>query len=150
VTLALLLALPLAGLALLLAAPDTDVAWEHHPAHLWLVVGAAGVSFALAWTTGDVARRRGDARLGLVSLGFLAAAGFLALHALATPQVLLDAPNQGFTLATPVGLTLAALLCAASALPLDRARSAPTARSSCRTRRATGRRRRRRSSSRSA
>jgi class 3 adenylate cyclase len=81
------------------------------------------VSFALAWSTGDVARRRGDARLGLVSCGLLAAAGFLGLHALATPQVLLDTPNQGFTLATPVGLALAAVLCAASALPLDRARA---------------------------
>ena len=32
----------------------------------------------------------------LVSLGFLAAAGFLGLHALATPKVLLDSPNGGF------------------------------------------------------
>jgi class 3 adenylate cyclase len=123
VILALALALPLAGLAVLLAVPDADVAWEDHPAHLWIVVAAAAVSFALAWSTGDVARRRGDARLGLVSCGLLAAAGFLGLHALATPQVLLDAPNQGFTLATPVGLALAAVLCAASALPLDRARA---------------------------
>jgi hypothetical protein len=53
--------------------------------------------------TGEVARRRGDGRLFLVSLGFLAAAGFLGLHALATPKVLLDAPNGGFVLATPVG-----------------------------------------------
>jgi adenylate cyclase len=128
VILGLLLTLPLAGLAVLLAAPDADVRWEHHPAHLWLVVAAAAVSFALAWTTGDVARRRGDARLALVSCGFLAAAGFLGLHALATPQVLLDTPNQGFTMATPVGLTLAALLCAASALPLDRAGAAAVVR----------------------
>jgi class 3 adenylate cyclase len=124
VIVAVLLAVPLAGLALLLAAPDTDVVWEHHPSHFWLVVATAALSFALAWSTADVARRRGDARLSLVSCAFLVAAGFLGLHALATPKVLLDTPNQGFTVATPVGLVLAALLCAASAAPLGRERAA--------------------------
>ena len=38
------------------------------------------------------------------------------LHALATPGVLLDSRNGGFALATPVGLALAALFTAASAL----------------------------------
>ena len=38
------------------------------------------------------------------------------LHALATPGVLLDTRNGGFALATPVGLALAALFTAASAL----------------------------------
>jgi class 3 adenylate cyclase len=124
VTAAVLLAVPLAGLVVLLAAPGADITWEHHPSHFWLVVATAAVSFALAWSTADVARRRGDARLSLVSCAFLVAAGFLALHALATPKVLLDAPNQGFTVATPVGLVLASLLCAASAAPLDRERAA--------------------------
>src|SRR3712207_8701335 len=63
---------------------------------------------SLAVTTGDAARQRGDARLFLVSLAFLAAAGFLGLHALATPGVLLDGRNAGFVVATPVGLLLAA------------------------------------------
>ncbi|HSD78728.1 MAG TPA: hypothetical protein VLA98_15040, partial [Solirubrobacteraceae bacterium] len=89
---ALALALPLAGLLVLLAAPDADVRWEDHPAHFWLVLAAAGLSAVLAVAVGDTARRRGDARLVLVSLGFLAAAGFLGLHALATPKVLLDGP----------------------------------------------------------
>src|SRR4030095_16418969 len=62
--------------------------------------------------------RRADARLFLVSLSFLAAAGFLALHALATPGVLLDGPSQGFTIATPVGLLVSALFAGWSALPL--------------------------------
>src|SRR4051794_20984099 len=118
------LALPLAGLWLLLAAPSLDIHWEQHPAHFWLVLGAASINASLAFAPGDVARHRGDARLFLVSLGFLAAAGFLGLHALATPGVLLDKRNAGFVIATPVGLVLASLFAAASAMPLtpDRAR----------------------------
>jgi adenylate cyclase len=110
------LALPLAGLALLLAAPGIDRTWEHHPSHFWLVLAAAVTSVVLAVVTGDAARRRADARLFLVSLAFLAAAGFLALHALATPDVLVDSPNAGFVVATPIGLLLASLFAAASAL----------------------------------
>jgi adenylate cyclase len=112
------LALPLAGLLLLLAAPSTDVHWEHHPSHFWLVLGTAAVSTTLAFSTSGVALRRADARLFLISLSFLAAAGFLTLHALSTPGVLLDGPNQGFTIATPVGLLVAALFAGWSALPL--------------------------------
>ena len=118
-----LLLLPLAGFWLLIAAPTADVQWEHHPAHFWLVLSAAIVSGALALSTSGIALRRTDARLYLVSLGFLAAAGFLALHALATPGVLLDAPNQGFTIATPVGLLIAAAFVAASAAPLPPSRA---------------------------
>jgi class 3 adenylate cyclase len=107
-------AIPLGGLFLLLAAPRLDFLWEHHPAHFWLVLAAAVTNCALAVVTGDAARRRGDARLFLVSLAFLAGAGFLALHALATPGVLLDQPNTGFVIATPVGLLVAAVFALAS------------------------------------
>ena len=85
----------------MLAAPSTDLHWEHHPSHFWLVLGTAAVSTTLAFATSGIALRRADARLFLISLSFLAAAGFLTLHALATPGVLLDGPNQGFTIATP-------------------------------------------------
>jgi adenylate cyclase len=112
------LALPLVGLVLLLAAPDIDVQWEHHPSHFWLVLAAGLTSAALAFSTSAVALRRSDARLYLVSLAFLSAAGFLGLHALSTPGVLLDAPNQGFAVATPIGLLLSSLFAGASALPL--------------------------------
>jgi adenylate cyclase len=112
------LSLPLAGLILLLAAPGADVHWEHHPSHFWLVLGTAAVSTTLAFATSASALRRADARLFLVSLSFLAAAGFLTLHALATPGVLLDGPNYGFTIATPVGLLVSALFAGWSALPL--------------------------------
>jgi adenylate cyclase len=113
---AALLALPLVGLAVLLAAPDADVHWEHHPSHFWLVLLTAGLNAVLAYATGVAARRRNDRRVHLVSLSFLAASGFLALHALATPGVLLDKPNLGFVIATPIGLALAGVLAALSAL----------------------------------
>ncbi|MGH8835675.1 MAG: adenylate/guanylate cyclase domain-containing protein [Actinomycetes bacterium] len=117
------LALPVAGLALLIAQPDLDVAWEDHPAHFWLVLTSGVLSASLAYATGTAARRRGDARVFLVSLAFLAAAGFLGLHALATPGVLLSSPNAGFTVATPIGLFVASVFAAASSinLPPDRA-----------------------------
>ncbi len=67
----------------------------------------------------EAARRRGDARLFLVGLAFLVAAGFLGLHALATPGVLLEGKNAGFTIATPVGLVNASVLAFASSLQLD-------------------------------
>ena len=79
----------------------------------------AGLNAALAYATGVAARRRGDRRVHLVSLAFLAASGFLALHALATPGVLLDRPNLGFVLATPLGLVIAGAFAAASALEVD-------------------------------
>lgn len=112
----ILIALPLGGLALLLASPGADVHWEHHPAHFWLVLGVSLVSVALGALTSEAATRRSDARLFLVSLAFLTSAGFLGLHALATPGVLLEGKNAGFTVATPVGLLLAAAYAAWSAV----------------------------------
>jgi class 3 adenylate cyclase len=118
------LALPVLGLILVLAAPEADVHWEHHPAHFWLVLGAALVSVVLGYLAGEAARRLNDARLFLVSLAFITSAGFLGLHALATPAVLLDTPNAGFVVATPVGLVIAGVLAAVSAIDLSPAASA--------------------------
>src|SRR5688572_25864280 len=115
---ALTLALPLVGLGLLLARPDLDVEWHHEPSHFWLVLLAAAVNAALAYVTNIAAGRHRDARLVLISLAFLSSAGFLGLHALATPGVLLAASNVGFATATPVGLVIAALFAAASTSPL--------------------------------
>jgi adenylate cyclase len=103
------LLLPMAGLALVVSRPRLDLRWEHHPAHFWLVLVSAALSAVLAYATGDAAARRGDARLSHVSLAFLSSAGFLGLHALATPGVRLDAPNLGFAVATPVGVALGSL-----------------------------------------
>ncbi|MEV5966432.1 adenylate/guanylate cyclase domain-containing protein [Kribbella sp. NPDC051952] len=114
----LVLLVPLAGLALLLRIPKLDVHWEHHPSHFWLVLLTAGLSAVLAYVTGAAALRRGDPRVLLVSIAFLSASGFLGLHALATPKVLLDTPNAGFTLATPVGVALASVFALLSSLNL--------------------------------
>ena len=108
-------AVPLAGAVVLVARPELDARWENHPAHFWLVLLAALASVALGAAVSEAARRRRDARLLLVSLAFVAAAGFLGLHALATPGVLLGA-NAGFEMATPVGLLLGGALAAASGI----------------------------------
>jgi adenylate cyclase len=106
-----------AWLVLLLAHPAIDGHWENHPTHFWLVLFAASLNVVLGYAVGTAARRRRDARLFLVSLAFVSAAAFLGLHALATPGVLIG-KNAGFELATPVGLALAGLFAAASALAL--------------------------------
>jgi class 3 adenylate cyclase len=103
------LALPLVVLWLLLAQPHLDVAWEHRPSHFWLVVAVAAVNVALSFQVLRAARLRGDARLLLVGYAFMLAAGFLMLHALATPGVIVGQPNSGFEIATPVGLALASV-----------------------------------------
>jgi adenylate cyclase len=104
-------------LVVVLAHPAVDESWENHPAHFWLVLTAAAINVALGYAVGVAARRRRDARLFLVSLAFVSAAGFLGLHALATPGVLIG-KNAGFELATPVGLVVAGVFAAASGLPL--------------------------------
>jgi adenylate cyclase len=114
----LLLALPLIGLGLLIARPELDMEWRHQPSHFWLVLIVAVINLALSYLTNEAAMRRGDARLVLISLAFGVSAGFLGLHALATPGVLLPTSNLGFVIATPVGLTIAAGLAGASALRL--------------------------------
>lgn len=119
-----LLVLPLAGLGVLLARPALDVRWLNLPAHFWIVLIAGALNAALAYGTGVAARRRRDARVLLVSLAFLAAAGFLGLHALATPGVLLERFNAGFVLATPIGLVVASIFAAASSLDLSGPRGA--------------------------
>src|SRR6476620_3209480 len=106
----LALALPIVGLIVLLAAPPLDMEWEHHPSHFWLVLVTAAVNVALAYVTNVAAGRHRDARVVLISLAFLASAGFLGLHALATPVVLVADANAGFAIATPIGLVSASVL----------------------------------------
>jgi adenylate cyclase len=125
VGLAALVTIPLVGLALLRTDPSLDVVWEHHPAHFWLVLGVALVNVVLAVLTSEAAAHRDDPRLFLVSLALLASAGFLGLHALATPGVLLAKPNQGFLIATPVGLIVASAFAAASTLPRETGKGGP-------------------------
>jgi class 3 adenylate cyclase len=122
-----LVAAPLALFAILLARPAVDERWENQPAHFWLVLTAAAISTALGYAISVAARRRRDARLFLISLAMIASAGFLGLHALATPGVLLG-KNAGFELATPVGLLLAGLFAAAASTELGPARAAQVVR----------------------
>ena len=114
-----LLLLPIAGLVLVLSLPDLDVVWEHQPSHFWLVLGVALVNVVLGLLASEAAKQRDDPRLFLVSMALLVSSGFLALHALATPGVVLHEPNAGFVIATPIGLLLASGFAAASALNLD-------------------------------
>jgi class 3 adenylate cyclase len=113
------LALPLAGLLLLLIRPELDLKLQHNPTHFWLVVVVAVLAVLLGLVMGEAARKRRDVRVFLASLAFTASAGFLALHALATPGVLLAGPNAGFDVALPVGLFVGSCFAAASGLPLQ-------------------------------
>ena len=108
---------PLLLLVVLLARPTIDESWENHPAHFWLVLGAAIAATAVGFSVTTAARRRRDARLVLISLAFVVSAAFLGLHPLATPGVLLG-PNAGFELATPFGLLFAAVFAAVASLEL--------------------------------
>jgi adenylate cyclase len=113
---ALALALPLVLVVVLRAVPEIDQRWEDLPAHFWIVLLAGVLNAALALAITEAGRRRRDARLLLIGLAFLCSAGFLGLHALATPGELVSDANAGFVLATPVGLVAAAALAAASAV----------------------------------
>jgi adenylate cyclase len=114
---------PLAGFFVLLTHNDWDGHWENHKAHFWLVFTIAVVNAVLGFVMSEVARRRGDARVFLVGLVFLTTGGFLALHALATPGVLLDGKNTGFVVATPIGLFLGGCFAALSTLDFSSERS---------------------------
>jgi class 3 adenylate cyclase len=83
--------------------------------HVALFLGVGAGAFLLAYIAGQAADRRGDARVFLLSLGFLVTGGFLAVHAVGTPGVLLNDELPGFQVAIPVGLLMAALFAGASA-----------------------------------
>src|SRR5215212_490000 len=123
IALAVALATPVAGFALLLSQPSIDGHWDHQPSHFWIVLGAAVIAAALGWSIGTSAKRRADARLALVSMSFVASAAFLGLHALATPRVVISHANAGFVVAVPIGLVVAAGFALWSAIPLEGARA---------------------------
>jgi class 3 adenylate cyclase len=80
-----------------------------------LFLGVGLGAFVLASAAGQAADRRGDARVYLLSLAFLVTGGFLAVHAIGTPGVLLNNDLPGFQVAIPIGLLVAALFALASA-----------------------------------
>ncbi len=108
-------ALPLVGLASLLLRSRLDPHWENPKLHFVVFLAVGSVAFALAYLAGEAATKRGDARILLISLAFLTTGGFLGLHAVGTPTVLVDGELSGFKVAIPVGLLGAALFALASA-----------------------------------
>jgi adenylate cyclase len=112
----LTLVLPLLGLVFLLRSDFAEVHWTGAPLHFvfFLTVGATAASLSLV--AGEAARRRGDARVLLLSLAFLATSGFMALHAIGTQNVLVHEALPGFGIAITTGLLVAAPLALGSAL----------------------------------
>ena len=108
--------LPLALVAVLRGVPSIDERWENTPAHFWLVLATGLICVGLGLAITENGRQRRDARLFLVGLAFVVSSGFLGLHALATPGVILAGKNAGFVLATPIGLVAAGAFAAASAV----------------------------------
>src|SRR5437588_5718382 len=108
-------ALPLVGLISLLLRSQLDPHIENYPLH-FVVFGIVGaVAFGLGYAAGEAANRRGDARVLLLSLAFMATGGFLWLHAIGTPSILFSEEHAGFQVAIPVGLLVGAVFAAGSA-----------------------------------
>jgi adenylate cyclase len=115
VTWPVVLALPLVGLLALLFHKRIDPSWSNPDLHFVLFLSVGVVLFLLAFTAGEAAQRRGDARVLLISLAFLSTGGFLGLHALGTVGVLFRVEHSGFKVAIPVGLFVSSVFAAASA-----------------------------------
>ena len=108
-------ALPLVGLLSLLLRSELDPHIENYQLH-FVVFGLVGaVAVALGYAAGEAANRRGDARVLLLSLAFMATGGFLWLHAIGTPTILFSQEHAGFQVAIPVGLLVSAIFAAGSA-----------------------------------
>jgi adenylate cyclase len=115
VLLALAAALPLVGLASLLLRSELDPHIENYRLH-FVVFGLVGaLAVALGYGAGEAANRRGDARVLLLSLAFMATGGFVWLHAVGTPSILFSREHAGFQVAIPVGLLVSAFFAFGSA-----------------------------------
>ena len=108
-------ALPLVGLVSLLLRSRLDPHFENYQVH-FVVFGVTGsVAFILGYAAGEAANRRGDARVLLLSLAFMATGGFMGLHALGTPGILFSGDYAGFQVAITVGLLVSSFFAAGSA-----------------------------------
>jgi class 3 adenylate cyclase len=121
---ALHLSLPALGLWLLIVEPGADVRWEHHHAHFGLVLTTALIAAGVGAVIAAAAHRHNDPRIFLVACAFIASAGFFAVHALTTPSVFSEVLNLGWTASSTVGLLIASVLAALSALNLHRSATA--------------------------
>lgn len=107
--------LPLVGFVSLLLREQLDPHLHNHQAHFLIFGLVGGVAVALGYAAGEAANRRGDARVLLLSLAFMATGGFMGLHAFGTTGVLFQESRAGFQIAIPVGLLVSAVFAAASA-----------------------------------
>ena len=107
--------LPLVGFVSLLLREQLDPHLHNHQAHFVIFGLVGGVAFALGYAAGEAANRRGDARVLLLSLAFMATGGFMGLHAFGTTGVLFEESRAGFQIAIPVGLLVSAVFAAGSA-----------------------------------
>ncbi len=108
-------ALPLVGFVSLLLREQLDPQLHNHQAHFVIFGLAGGLAFALGYAAGEAANRRGDARILLLSLAFMATGGFMGLHAFGTTGVLFSENRAGFQVAIPVGLLVSAFFALGSA-----------------------------------
>jgi adenylate cyclase len=111
----LVIALPLIGLVSLLLRSQLDPHLENYRLHFILFGLVGALAFTLGYAAGEAARRRGDARVLLLSIAFMATGGFMGLHALGTPGVLFTTDHAGFKVAIPVGLLVSAVFAVGSA-----------------------------------
>jgi class 3 adenylate cyclase len=111
----LALALPLVGLVSLVLRSHLDPEWSSPRLHFVLFLSVGAGASVLAFLAGQAAERRGDARVLLLSMAFLVTGGFLAVHAVGTPGILLNDDLPGFEIAIPIGLLVASVFAAASA-----------------------------------
>ncbi len=107
--------LPLVGFVSLLLREQLDPQLHNHQAHFVIFGLVGGVAVALGYAAGEAAKRRGDARVLLLSMAFMATGGFMGLHAFGTAGVLFSESRAGFQIAIPVGLLVSAFFAAASA-----------------------------------
>ena len=108
-------ALPLVGFVSLLLREQLDPQLHNHQAHFVIFGLAGGVAYSLGYAAGEAANRRGDARILLLSLAFMATGGFMGLHAFGTTGVLFSESRAGFQIAIPVGLLVSAFFAVGSA-----------------------------------
>jgi hypothetical protein len=122
---AVAVALPLVGFASLLLRAQLDPHFESYRAHFVVFGLTGGLAFALGFAAGEAAERRGDARVLLLSLAFMATGGFMLLHAAGTHDVLFTTQHAGFQIAISVGLVVSAVFASASAFIDLRPEAAP-------------------------
>jgi adenylate cyclase len=112
---ALAFALPLVGLVSLLLRSQLDPHFENYRAHFVVFGLVGGITYGLGFAAGEAAELRGDARVLLLSLAFMATGGFMLLHAIGTHEVLFTHQHAGFQVAISVGLLVSAVFAGGSA-----------------------------------